>query len=138
MATGTLGTSARDYHTRQTVYINSPVLTSGTGGNFLATQSLKIGTIPAGASIRSLLTCTKVADNAGASLVKVGTSNNAADIFASAAGGFATAGLTSSTVIQAAGNVQVAADTDIWVTNNSSAAAATSGQTQFFVEFLVP
>jgi|SRR5262245_19909485 len=135
MATGTVGSSARDYHTRQTAYLFSGTLSDVSGGNWTATTSIKIGTLPAGSSILRIVQCTSVVDNAGGPLIKIGNSNNGAQLVASAAGGMATLGPTALTVVASTATVILASDTDVWVTNNSSAAAATSGVTQVFVEF---
>src|SRR5213592_4417187 len=135
MATGTLGSSARHYHTRQTHYLSAN-LTSGTGGNWLAQQSVKLGTIPAGASIARITQYTSQVNNAATSTaVSVGTAASGTTVVAITNGGMATLGVTALTVAASSATVILAADTDIYVTNNCSGTVATTGIHQFSVEY---
>src|SRR5262245_38522398 len=113
MATGTLGTMARDYNIRCTHYLTSGTLTGGTGGNWLASASIKVGTIRAGATILRITQGTSVVGNAGTTnTVSVGTASGGAQLFATAAAGMATLGLTA-LALPLPANVLVSADTDV-------------------------
>jgi len=140
MPTGTLGTAARDYHTRQTTYLMSPVLSEASGGNFTtATVTLKIGTIPAGASIVRVAMFTNIASNAGTSgLASVGTAASGSNIVAVTGFSMGTVGVVNATIVAASSvPVLLAADTDIYVTNVSTGTAATAGNHQIGVEYLL-
>ena len=135
MATGTLGSSARDYHTRQMGYLCSGTLTAGTGGNWLAAATTKIGTIPAGSSIRDYTQCTSVVGNAGTNnQVSFGNAASGAQLLATANLGMAALGSTTAAQALAAG-ILLAADTDVWVTNQMTGTTATTGTFEFFVNF---
>src|SRR5262245_27772334 len=119
MATGTLGTQARDYNVRCTHYLTSGNLVDASGAtlNFAQGQSIKIGTIPAGASIVRATMLTSQVSNAGTNLVALGNTSGGAQLVASAANGLATLGPTAMTVVASSATVLLAADTDVWVTN---------------------
>jgi len=138
MATGTLGTSARDYHTRQTHYLSLQI-SGAVGGNFASnTATIKMGTVPAGAVILRAHQGTSVVFNNGTTnTLSIGTAASGAQLFASAAAGMATLGRTDITVIGAASG-PMAADQDIWVTNTSTGTASTTGQSTIDVEYIIP
>jgi hypothetical protein len=139
MPTGTLGTSARDYHTRQTMYIATPLLASSAGNTFTATATVKIGTIPAGATIVRIAQYTQVVNNAATSaLVSLGTVASGTDFVATGAAGMVTLGPTAITVPATSATVGLLTDLDIWVTNKSTGTAATTGVHQFSVDYIIP
>lgn len=135
MATGTLGSQARDYNIRCTHYLHSGLLTPT---NWASGVSIKIGTLPLGATILRIIEATGVVRNAGTlNQMNVGVSSGDASLVAVAAGGTATLGLTTLTLVAGAAPVNLTADTAIWVTNADTGTAATTGSTEFVVEFIV-
>lgn len=128
MATGTAGTSARQFHTQQIHYLRTLI-------NYNDTDALtrKMGTIPAGANILRINTCISTAQNAGTTnTLSVGTSSGGTDLVNATAAGSATANV----VVQApSGKSLMASDTDIWATLTQSGTAATAGVVEVTVEY---
>ena len=118
MATGTLGTSARDYPSRVERFV-FPLTVTNLGG----AASVKIGTVPAGSGLMRCTTIVGTAFTAGAT-VQLGTAPSGAQIVAAAAPG--AVGINSQTIIAAQAG-PLAADTAIWLTNAGTAAAAGNG-----------
>jgi len=139
MPTGTLGTQARDYPERQVFYLHSGILQTSTGNNFTAipsTTSIKMGVIPANSSIIRANLQVAAVNNAGTSNVSIGTTSGGTDIVAIVNQG-ATLGFTALTLAASSVPVLVAADTTVWITNQSSGATATTGILSAVVEFVV-
>jgi hypothetical protein len=133
MATGTLGGSGRDYHTRQTHYLAAQIRVD----NLAATQAVTLGTIPANAAVVRLGIVISTAFNAG-------TNNNVSfgDVssstrYAAAATGAATLGLTTYTVQATAAAALATADTVVQVVGAFSGTAATAGTGIAFCEYLI-
>ncbi len=137
MATGTLGTSPRDYHTRQTHYISAVV----TGTNFqTGLTPIKLGTIPAGSVITGASMVNRFGFNGTTdNNVRIGTNVSAAviaaDIAAIQSGG-AAVGLTNFTLASSS-SLAVIVDTDVYA-SIVQAAAGTTGQGVVFVSYVVP
>jgi len=130
MPTGTLGSSARDYPSRGDKLVAVVNL-----ANLAPTQSLKIGTLPAGSAILRIATAVSTAFNYGTNNnISVGTASGGAQIVAAAAIG--AVGVNTQTVIAAAANM--AADTDIWVTGAFTGTTGTTGAGLVIVEFAGP
>jgi len=139
MPTGTLGTQARDYPERQVFYLHSGILQTSTGNNFTAipsTTSIKMGVIPANSSIIRANLQVAAVNNAGTSNVSIGTTSGGTDIVAIVNQG-QTLGFTALTLAASSVPVLVAADTTVWVTNQSTGATATTGILSAVVEFVV-
>lgn len=128
MATGTLGSQARDYPTRK-YFISSPILFSN------AVAGVKIGTVPAGAVITSIQYGTSQVFNGTTPTVRVGLSATGAELVAAATFG-AALGLSTSTLIATAAG-PLAADTDVWA-SGVFGGGQTTGSAVIFVNFLVP
>jgi hypothetical protein len=131
MATGTLGSTARDYHTRQTHYLAAAI----NAANMFGTNQIKIGTIPAGGAILRGNNSVGVAFNAGtANAISVGTLASGASIVAS--GSLAAIGNTALTIASA--GAYVTTDTDIYVTGAFTGAAPNTGQALVTLEYAIP
>jgi hypothetical protein len=131
MATGTLGSTARDYPSR-----NSALVYNVTFTNFGAGQSIKVGTVPATAALLRCTTVTGTAFNSSTTNnISVGTASGGAQIVAAAAIG--AVGINTQTIIAAQAG-PLAADTDIWITGTFAAAAPTTGNADFVLEFANP
>jgi|SRR5215475_1125699 len=134
MATGTLGSQARDYPARSFQLVS----TIGTGGQaFVAGGSVgfKLGTIPAGAGILRASTVIGTVFNGTTPTVGLGTTSAGVNLSALAGGPITTLGANSITLTAAA--VQYAtADTDIYVTWGSGA-GNNAGQGLVCVEYAV-
>jgi hypothetical protein len=134
MATGTLGTSARDYHTRQTHYVSRAFSVADVPGT---SGSLKIGTIPANSVIVRAGHIMRAVFNAGTdNNFGAGTTVLGTQLAALASGG-AALGLTSYTL--AAGSaLYPVVDTDVYLRYGLVGTAATAGTGVAFVEYVVP
>jgi len=128
MATGTLGSSARDYHTRQTHYLAKTVTVADVGAN----GTVVIGTVPAGAVLKAITYGTATAFNGTTPTLKIGTTSGGAELVAAATFG-AALGLTTSTLIATAAG-PVAADTTIYATGVMGG-SQTTGSAVIFVEY---
>ncbi len=133
MATGTLGGSGRDYHTRQTHYVAAQIRVD----NLSPTLAVTLGTIPSGAAVVRMGIVISTAFNAG-------TNNNVSfgDIssgtrYAAAATGAATLGLTSYTLQATLAAALASADTVVQVVGAFSGTAATAGTGIAFVEYVI-
>jgi hypothetical protein len=135
MATGTLGSAARDYHTRQTCYLAKQIYPQ----NFAVTtaQSLKLGTVPAGSVIKAAGVGVSTAFNSATlNHIGIGTTLNGTQLAAVQTGG-AVLGLTTFTLTT--GSAQVAAaDVDVYATNGFTGTLATAGTGVVWVEYIVP
>src|SRR6266496_3350740 len=112
MATGTLGGSARDYHTRQTHYL-SKVITPDVFGT--GVTPLKLGTIPGGSAIKGGGMVVRTVFSAGDSSFRLGTAPQGvanANLVAVASGG-AAVGFTNFTLASGGSNFFLATETDI-------------------------
>jgi hypothetical protein len=134
MATGTLGTTARDYPARS----YQLVAQIGTGGQaFVAGGSVgfKLGTIPAGSGILRASTVIGTVFNGTTPTVGLGTTSAGVDVAALAGGPITTLG--SNAITLAATTVPFrSADTDIYVTWGSGAGNS-AGQGIIVVEYAV-
>jgi hypothetical protein len=133
MATGTLGSAARDYHTRQTPYLSQAL--SGTG-NFGVAATVKVGTIPANGYIVRIAQANTAVFNGTTPVISVGTAASGAQLVASATGGMTALGVTSLTLIGTAAG-PFTADQDIYVTNGTTG-TITTGAGYVSVEYIVP
>src|SRR5262249_36180020 len=134
MPTGTLGTSARDYPSRESRLVYR--LSGLAGSAFGAGTSIKIGTVPAGSSLLRCYTQTGTAFNASTTNnISVGNASGGAQLVAAAAIG--AAGINSQTIVAAAAG-PLAADTDVWLTGTFAAAAPTAGDAMFVLEWANP
>ena len=132
MATGTLGTTARDYPSRgERIAFNL-----GFAGAFGAGTSIKVGTIPAGSVRARCATITGTAFNASTTNnISVGTAASGAQIVAAAAIG--AVGNNAQTIVPAQMGPLVT-DTPIWITGTFAAAAPTAGAAVFVLEWFNP
>jgi hypothetical protein len=138
MATGTLGSSARDYHTRQTVYL-SKLLTPDVFGTGVA--PLKLGTIPANSAIKGGGVVIRTVFSAGDSSFRLGNQSGGvgnANLVAVASGG-AALGFTAFTLASGGSNFMPTADMDVYIQGGSAAGIAnTAGTGVAFLEFIIP
>ena len=131
MATGTLGTSARDYPSRESRFCVNLTFTNFGGG-----AARKIGTIPINSVLLRCYTVTGTAFNSSTTNnIQVGTASGGAQVVAAAAIG--AAGINTQTIIAAAAG-PLAADTDIWIQGTFAAAAPTAGNADFVLEWANP
>ena len=131
MPTGTLGTTARDYPSRE-----MRICVALTPANIGAGVSQKAGVIPAGSSLLRCYTVTGVAFNASTTNnISVGNAAAGAQIVAAAAIG--AVGINTQTIIAAQAG-PLAADTTIWLTGTFAAAAPTLGNANFVLEYCQP
>jgi hypothetical protein len=121
-------TPARDPFTNAVISIAGRITAVSGGG---ATQSVKIGTIPAGALILGVNTNVETAITPGTATFNVGTTAAGTDI---AAGIALTAG-TVTTPVAAALTNPVAADTDVYA---NLAVSPTAGDAFVSVQFIKP
>src|SRR5262245_39859447 len=132
MPTGTLGSTARDYPARESricFNINFTNL-SPTG------TTIKVGTVPAGASLLRCYTQTGTAFNASTTNnLSVGNAASGAQLVAAAAIG--AAGINSQTIVAAQAG-PLAVDTPIWITSTFAAASPTAGNANFVLEWANP
>ncbi len=134
MATGTLGTSARDYHTRQTSFLSWAI----NNANFPAAATIKIGTIPmGGVALRAGFGTTVVFNNVTLNQLSIGKTASGAELVASTVG-LAALGRTDLAVPIAAASGPFAADQDVYVTNTSTGGGQTTGAGVVWVEYMVP
>jgi len=132
MATGTLGSTARDYPTRESAI----VFTLNYNQPFGAGVSVKVGTVPAGAALLRCYTVTGTAFNSSTTNnISVGSAASGAQIVAAAAIG--AVGINTQTIIAAQAG-PLAADTPIWLTGTFAAAVPTAGQALFVLEWANP
>jgi len=134
MATGTLGSSARDYPARSYQLVAG----IGTGGQaFVAGGSVgfKLGTIPAGSGILRASTVIGTVFNGTTPTVGLGTTSAGVDLAALAGGPITTLGSNAVTLAAAAAQYR-SADTDIYVTWGSGA-GNNAGQGLVVVEYAV-
>jgi hypothetical protein len=128
MATGTLGSSARDYHTRQTHYLAKAVTVADVGVN----GTVVVGIVPAGAVVKAISYAASVVFNGTTPTLKMGTTPTGAELVAAAT--FAAAlGLTVSTLVATAAG-PMAADTTIYATGVMGG-SQTTGNAVIFVEY---
>ncbi len=132
MATGTAGSTARQFHTQQIHYLRTLI-----NYNDADIGGRKIGTIPAGSNILRTNTVASTANNAGTSAtLSVGFSAAAATDLVNAT---SVASATANVVTQApSGKALVSSDTDIYVTLAMSGTAATAGVAEVIVEYAPP
>lgn len=116
MPTGTVATTARQFHQQQTHYLRKRIL--GTAGNGL----YNVGTLPAGANILRISTLARTVFSGGAPTVSFGPSGTPAGYFAAAGGPITTAGRNNVTLI-ATGTLGVDVDTVITATVGGTPAA---------------
>ena len=127
MPTGTVATTARQFHQQQTHYLRKRIL--GTAGNGL----YNVGTLPAGANILRISTLARTVFSGGTPTVSFGPSGTPAGYFAAAGGPITTAGRNNVTLI-ATGTLGVDADTVITCT---TAGTPTAGVVDVEVEYTV-
>lgn len=137
MTTGTLGSQARDYHQRQTHYLAANI--SGVAGSNFALQgaTFKLGTVPANATIiRAGFSVGTVFNNGTLNQLSIGNAASGAQIVATVAG-LATLGLAAAMTVIGSAAGPMAADQDIWVTNQSTGTQGTAGAAVVWVEYIV-
>ncbi len=127
MPTGTIATTARQFHQQQTHYLRKRIL--GTAGNRL----YSVGTLPAGANILSISTLVRTVFSGGTPTISFGPSGTPAGYFAAAGAPITTAGRNNVTLI-ATGTLGVDADTVITCT---TAGTPTAGVVDVEVEYTV-
>src|SRR5262245_28716607 len=129
MATGTLGSSAKDYPAREQRLVANLTFANfgGVGAGF------KLGTLPAGAFITRAYTGISTAFDGTSPTIRIGTASGGAQVVAT---GALTAGSNPLTVI-AGGAGPFAADQDIYVQNNVTG-SPTVGAGVVAVEFVSP
>jgi len=127
MPTGTVATTARQFHQQQTHYLRKRIL--GTAGNGLYT----VGILPAGANILRISTLARTVFSGGAPTVSFGPSGTPAGYFAAAGGPITTAGRNNVTLI-ATGTLGVDADTVITATVGGT---PTAGVVDIEIEYTV-
>ena len=132
MATGTLGTTARDYPSRgERIAVNLSF-----SGNFGNGVSQKIGTIPAGSVLVRCTTVVGTAFNSSTTNnISVGTAASGAQLVAAAAIG--AIGVNTQALVAAAVG-PLAVDTPIWITGTFAAAPPTAGAGVFVLEWFNP
>ena len=132
MATGTAGSSARQFHTQQVHYLRTLM-----NYNDADIGGRKIGTIPAGSNILRTNTVASTAVNyATPATLSVGFSAAAATDLVNAT---SVISATANVVTQApSGKALLASDTDIYVTLAGTGTAATAGVVEVIVEYAPP
>lgn len=132
MATGTAGTSARQFHTQQIHYLRT--LMNYNDGDI---GGRKIGTIPSGSNILRVNTVASTAVNAGSTAtLSVGFTSAASTDLVNAT---SVASATANVLTQApSGKALLAADTDIYVTLAMTGTPATTGIVEAIVEYAPP
>ena len=132
MATGTLGTTARDYPSRgERIAVNL-----SSSGAFAAGTSVKVGTIPAGSVLARCATIVGTAFNASTTNnISVGNAAGGAQLVAAAAIG--AVGNNAQTLVPAQMG-PLAVDTPIWITGTFAAAPPTAGAGVFVLEWFNP
>ena len=132
MATGTLGTTARDYPSRgERIAFNL-----GFAGAFGNGVSIRVGVIPAGSVLARCTTVVGTAFNASTTNnISVGNAAAGAQIVAAAAIG--AVGINTQAIIAAVAG-PLAVDTPIWITGTFAAAAPTAGAAVFILEWFNP
>jgi hypothetical protein len=133
MATGTLGTAARDYHTRQTHYIGQQIRPDNFG---TGVPALKLGTVPGGSAIVRAGVVIRTAFNNDQS-VTLGTGSASSQQLNLVAVTSANAvGFIGFTMLSGGSNFYPAADTDVYIKGLSAGTtAATAGTGVAFVEY---
>jgi hypothetical protein len=131
MATGTLGTTARDYPSR-----GERICYNITFTNFGAGTSVKVGTVPAGSALLRCYTVTGTAFNSSTTN-NISVGNAAAGAQIVAANAIGAAGINTQTIIAALAG-PLAADTPVWITGTFAAAAPTAGNADFVLEWANP
>jgi len=138
MATGTLGTLAKDYPARE---LSLTALIGGVGqpgNNFIpGGGTFKLGTIPAGGAIMRASTVIGTVFNGTTPTVGLGVAASGVTLAALAGGPITTLGPNTITLAASAVPGPVAADTDIWVTWGSGA-GNNAGAGVICVEFAKP
>jgi hypothetical protein len=133
MATGTLGGTGRDYHTRQTHYVAAQIRVD----NLFPTSTVVLGVVPLGAAIIRAGTVISTAFNAGTdNNVKFGDST-ITNRYVLAVTGAATLGFTNYTLVASAAAAITTADTTITITGAAVGTAATAGTGIAWVEYIV-
>lgn len=132
MATGTAGSTARQYHTAQLHYIRKTVNWNDTN----IANGVQIGTLPAGAQIDFIHINVQTAFNAATTnVLAAGTTATGAEIFGSSD---AVAGTAGSKVPNAAGMaLTISADTPIYASYTQTGTAATAGKATFVIAYSV-
>jgi len=138
MATGTLGTSAKDYPAREQKFVSVISGVGGSGNQFVAGGgTYKLGTIPAGAAVLRASTVIGTVFNGTTPTVGLGVAASGVTLAALAGGPITTLGPNAITLAASAVPGPVASDTDIWVTWGSGA-GNNAGAGVIVVEFAVP
>ncbi len=134
MATGTVGTSARDVKMPVSQVI-SFVLNYNTTG---ASTGVQIGIIPANAVIQSWRATVETAFNAGSTNpITIGTTATGAEIAAAASITSATPGAYTGSPAAAAGWKQQTADTPVYVAYIPTGTAAGTGKAIVVIHYIV-
>jgi len=138
MATGTLGSTARDLHTQQRIFISKQIRPDNWG---TGVAPLKLGTVPAGAAIVGGGSVVRTAFTAGDSSVRVGNQSGGvgnANIAAVQTGAGAI-GFTYFPLTPPGSNFSPTADMDVYAQGGSAAGIVnTAGTGVVFVEFIIP
>lgn len=136
MPTGTLGTTAQRYHTKQEHYIAAQVNWNTTG----ISTGVVIGTLPATAIVTRWVVHVTTAFNAATTnVLEVGTNASSYnDIAASASTVAGTAGVKSGDVAASTARGRLAADTPVRAIYTQTGTAATAGSAEVVVFYVVP
>lgn len=132
MATGTVGTVARQFHTQQTHYLRKAVAHNTTG----IASGISMGWLPAGAQIlRTGVHVTQVFNAATTNVLTVGTAADSGLDNIVAAGDINEAAVAFTSVTTGA-TVVLAADTEIKVSYTQTGTAATTGAAIIVLEYV--
>lgn len=133
MATGTAGTTARNYHTRQVHYLSASV-----GTNTSTAVTVTLGVIPANSVIIEAWAFVSTAFNAGSTnTITVGTSASGG-AYASMATVGSTGRKVGTVLVSAAGaTIRPTSDTTVTATYTPTGTGATAGAADVVVEYAV-
>jgi len=138
MATGTLGSTARDYPSREQKLTALIGGVGGSGNLFVAGGgTFKLGTIPAGSAVLRASTVIGTVFNGTTPTIGLGVAASGVTLAALAGGPITTLGPNAITLAASAVPGPVAADTDIYVTWGSGA-GNNAGTGIVVVEYAAP
>lgn len=133
MATGTAGSTARDFHTQQTHYLKGSVV-------FSSANAVTLGTIPANAQvIRCYANVTTAFAGASANNVAIGNTNSGQSAVYAAAISVLSVGVkldTTTLATCAAAQFAPTSDTVVTATFSSTGVTTTSGAATVVVEYI--
>jgi hypothetical protein len=131
MATGTAGTSARDFHTAQVHYLTKEFTYADDG------STLTLGVVPAGGYVVRGGVVVKVAFDAGSTnVLDIGTSSDTDGFATDLALG--TIGVIATDEMATTNDAYCSSDTTIQCVVDLTGTAATAGTAMAWVEYIVP